>query len=164
MQGLGLEHGEQCASQGCNLLVLTSRSGSVSKDVLSRLADTGSTIFALRADSTSAESTAEVIEWTRSALPCIDHYAHAAGASGFAMLADMSVAEFRRVTSTKVRNVAVEQTSPQSQHAYVYLCRLPPLPPSNGQQCRCNQTWHFPRHQQFGAKLVVLTILPATLS
>jgi NAD(P)-dependent dehydrogenase (short-subunit alcohol dehydrogenase family) len=111
MQGLGLEHGQQCVDRGCHLLVLTSRSGSVHKDVLSRLARTGGTVFALKADSSFTHLIAQVVEWTRGALPCIDHYAHAAGASGFAMLADMDRAEFHRVAATKVSGVAAQQST-----------------------------------------------------
>ena len=43
-----------------------------------------------------------VLDWAREHLPAIEHFAHAAGVSGFAMLQDMRADEFQAVTDVKV--------------------------------------------------------------
>ena len=93
--------------QGCRLLVVTSRSGSLPPDALAELAVAGCTVLAVKADSADAASMQRVLDWAREELPHIQHFAHAAGVSGFAMLQDMSAAEFSAVAAVKVWQSAI---------------------------------------------------------
>jgi hypothetical protein len=86
--------------------VVTSRSGSLPASALAELAAAGCTVLAVKADSADAATMQRVLDWAREELPHIQHFAHAAGVSGFAMLQDMSSAEFSAVADVKVRHSA----------------------------------------------------------
>lgn len=90
--------------RGCRLLVVASRSGSLAADSLAVLAAGGCTVMAVPADSADAAAMARVLAWAQEELPHIEHFAHAAGVSGFALLQDMSLPDFRAVVDVKVRS------------------------------------------------------------
>jgi hypothetical protein len=72
-------------------------------------------------------STGRLLEWAREALPAVDHFAHAAGLSGFNMLQDMRIKEFETVTDVKVKTKLSSQwDSPKSwlHNAARYLPQL----------------------------------------
>lgn len=70
----------------------------------------------------------QVLGWVREALPLIDHFAHAAGVPGFAMLRDMSTTEFREIAEVKVRTFIGDRCCmiisrhPYALHVYVCPC------------------------------------------
>ena len=88
--------------RGCCLLVVASRSGTLPADGLSDLAATGCTVLAVKADSADAAAMARLLAWAADELPHVEHFAHAAGVTGFALLQDMSQAEFQAVVDVKV--------------------------------------------------------------
>ncbi len=88
---------------GCRCLVLTSRSGTLLLEVLQEFASAGVTVFTVSADSGDAEESAAALRWAHEHLPAVQHYAHAAGVSGFAMLDSLNEADFWDVAKPKVR-------------------------------------------------------------
>jgi NAD(P)-dependent dehydrogenase (short-subunit alcohol dehydrogenase family) len=101
-QGLGLEYAQQLVAAGCRCLVLTSRAGTLPASVLREFAAAGVAAFAVAADFSDAASAAAVLEWAREHLPAVEHYAHAAGVSGFALLGDLSDGQLWEVARPKV--------------------------------------------------------------
>jgi hypothetical protein len=67
VQGLGLEYAKSLAKAGCRCLVLTGRSPALPLETLANFAAAGVTVFTVR-------------------LPAVQHFAHAAGITGFDML------------------------------------------------------------------------------
>ena len=102
LQGLGLEYCQSLVQRGCRLLVVASRSGALPAEALAYLAATGCTVLVLKADSADAAAMARVLAWAAEELPHIEHFAHAAGVSGFALLQDMSLPDFQAVVDVKV--------------------------------------------------------------
>ena len=102
-QGLGLEYARQLASAGARCLVLTSRDPHVPAETLAGFASLGVAVFVVRADAGDAAAAARVFAWARERLPAVEHYAHAAGVSGHAPLADMTSAQLDAVLAPKAR-------------------------------------------------------------
>ena len=88
--------------QGCRLLLVASRSGRLSEEMFVELAAAGCTVLSIKLDCSIALALAEVLEWAHNELPHIDHFAHAAGVPGFALLEDMTISKFRAVVDVKV--------------------------------------------------------------
>jgi NAD(P)-dependent dehydrogenase (short-subunit alcohol dehydrogenase family) len=101
-QGLGLEYARQLVAAGCRCLVLTSRSGTLPLEALQEFASAGVTVFTISADSGDAKESAAALRWAHEHLPPVQHYAHAAGVSGFAMLDSLSETDFWDVAKPKV--------------------------------------------------------------
>lgn len=111
LQGLGLEYCRGLVQRGCRLLVITSRSGAIDPDTKAEFAKAGAEVLVLKADGADAASMAATLAYVREELPYIEHYAHAAGVSGFDMLLDLEPDAFWNVTNTKAsRNYTVYQT------------------------------------------------------
>ena len=102
-QGLGLEYARRLVAAGCRCLVLTSRAPRLPRETLAAFAVLGVAVFVVRADTGDARDTVRVAAWAREALPAVRHYAHAAGVSGHAPLADMTDAQLTSVLAPKVR-------------------------------------------------------------
>jgi acyl transferase domain-containing protein/short-subunit dehydrogenase/acyl carrier protein len=102
LQGLGLEYCRQLVRQGCRFLVVTSRGGKLSETVSKEFALTGCRVVTLAADAANSKDMSRVMTYVREELPYIQHYAHAAGVSGFNMLQDMEVETFWEVANAKV--------------------------------------------------------------
>ena len=102
VQGLGLEYARQLAASGCRCLVLTSRRGYLPPETLQGFAAAGVTVYAVATDSGDAAQAVQVLAWAREHLPAVQHYAHAAGVSGFSLLGDMRDAELWQVARPKV--------------------------------------------------------------
>lgn len=107
LQGLGLEYCRSLVQRGCRLLVVASRSGALAADSLAALAAGGCTVLAVKADSADAAAMARVLAWAQEELPHIEHFAHAAGVSGFALLQDISLPDFQAVVDVKVRSAGL---------------------------------------------------------
>lgn len=90
---------------GCRCLVLTSRSGTLPLEVLQEFASAGVAVFTIGADSGNAKDSAAVLQWAHEYLPSMQHYAHAAGVSGFAMLDSLSDADFWQIAKPKVGKI-----------------------------------------------------------
>lgn len=86
MQGLGLEYAKQLAAAGCRCLVLTGRAPQLSKETLIAFAARGVAVFTVAADAGDAAAWATVLSWAHERLPAVQHFAHAAGVTGFDML------------------------------------------------------------------------------
>lgn len=86
MQGLGLEYAQQLAAAGCRCLVLTGRAPQLSKETLIAFAARGVAVFTVAADAGDAAAWAAVLSWAHERLPAVQHFAHAAGVTGFDML------------------------------------------------------------------------------
>ena len=102
MQGLGLVYAQQLAKTGVRALVLASRSGQLPEQELEALAAEGAAVFTLAADAARAEDVASVLDWVHENLPACTHMVHAAGVSGFSLLADMDDSSFWTVAKPKV--------------------------------------------------------------
>lgn len=102
LQGLGLEYCKDLVQRGCKLLVVTSRTGVLPAAAAQAFAAAGVQVVALSADAANPADMARVLGWVREELPFIQHYAHAAGVSGFDMLQDLQPAAFWQVANTKV--------------------------------------------------------------
>lgn len=102
LQGLGLEYCRSLALQGTRLLVIASRSGALPADSLSELTAVGCTVVSVKVDSRNASALRRVLNWAHEHLPHIEHFAHAAGTSGFSLLHDMGLEEFSTVADVKV--------------------------------------------------------------
>ncbi len=108
-QGLGLQFARQLADAGARCLVLTSRAPRLSAEALAALARPGAAAFVVAADAGNEAHTARVAAWAREALPAVAHYAHAAGVSGHAPLADMTAAQLGAVLGPKVRRAGIRR-------------------------------------------------------
>lgn len=62
----------------------------------------GVDVVVTKADASKASDVRRVLEWVHEELPYIQHYAHAAGVSGFDMLQDTTTDAFWDVANTKV--------------------------------------------------------------
>ena len=102
LQGLGLEYCRSLVQRGCRLLVVASRSGALPANALAELATAGCTVLAVRADSADAATVARVLAWAREELPHLEHFAHASGVTGTALLQDMSPQDVHAVADVKV--------------------------------------------------------------
>lgn len=102
LQGLGLEYCRQLVRQGCRFLVVTSRRGTLSETVSKEFALAGCRVVILAADAANSKDMSRVMTYVREELPSIQHYAHAAGVSGFNMLQDMETKTFWDVANAKV--------------------------------------------------------------
>lgn len=102
MQGLGLEYCRSLVQRGCRLLVVASRSGTLPAKDLAELAASGCTVLSVKADSADAAAMTRVLAWAREELPDLEHFAHAAGVTGTALLQDMSLLDFHAVADVKV--------------------------------------------------------------
>lgn len=131
--------------QGCRLLVVASRSGGLPADALAELAAAGCTMLAVQADSSDAAAVQRVLDWAREELPHIQHFAHAAGVSGFALLQDVGLQEFLSVTDVKVRAITATGCTHQPCPAARLTAHCPasnaplrprPLPHSRRPHCR----------------------------
>ena len=106
LQGLGLEYSRQLVRRGCRLLVVTSRTGTLPGEVSKEFAAFGCRVVAFKADASHAEDMARVMTHLREQMPHIQHYAHAAGVSGFDMLQDIESKAFWNVADAKVVGAA----------------------------------------------------------
>lgn len=103
LQGLGLEYCRGLAQQGCCLLIVVSRSGTLPANTVAELAAAGCVLLSAQGDSCNAADLQRVLQWVHEELPPIDHFAHAAGISAFAALHDMDLHAFASVANVKVR-------------------------------------------------------------
>lgn len=106
-QGLGLEYCRTLVKQGCRTILVASRSGCIPLEMLVEFAQAGCTVLAVTLDSSCAASLSVVLEWAHCELPFVEHFAHAAGVPGFAMLGDITPGQFHAVTDVKVRIVGL---------------------------------------------------------
>ena len=72
-------------------------------ETLAGFARLGVAVFVVRADAGDAAAAARVFAWARERLPAVAHYAHAAGVSGHAPLAEMTSAQLDTVLAPKAR-------------------------------------------------------------
>ncbi len=98
-----MEYARQLAAAGARCLVLTSREARVPAETLAGFAGLGVAVFVVRADAGDASAAAQVFAWARERLPGVAHYAHAAGVSGHAPLAEMTSAQLDTVLAPKAR-------------------------------------------------------------
>lgn len=101
-QGLGLEYARQLVAAGCRCLILSSRSGTLPFELLKQFASLEVTVFTVETDASDADASAAVLRWAHEHLPYVQHYAHAAGISGFAMLDSLTETDFWDVAKPKV--------------------------------------------------------------
>ena len=102
-----MEYARQLVHLGCRLLVLTSRTGTLPASVSCEFAAAGCRVVVLKADASNEEDMKRVITHIRENLPHIQHYAHAAGGSGFEMLQDITPEAFWNVANTKVVGASI---------------------------------------------------------
>jgi NAD(P)-dependent dehydrogenase (short-subunit alcohol dehydrogenase family) len=117
-KGLGLEYCKALVRQGCRTLVVTSRAGDMDAGCRQLFEAQGVRLVVLKADAGASDDMERVLTWVREELPYIQHYAHAAGVSGFDMLQDMTPSAFWQVANAKVTGAAAAAThlpAPQSQ-------------------------------------------------
>jgi NAD(P)-dependent dehydrogenase (short-subunit alcohol dehydrogenase family) len=107
LQGLGLEYARDLVARGCRLLVLTSRSGELAPGARREFEAAGARVICKAVDAGDAPAMRALLAWMREELPYIQHVAHAAGVSGFAMLQDLKPEEFWEVAAPKVGAVSV---------------------------------------------------------
>lgn len=74
---------------------------------MAALARAGCSVIAIKLDSSLATRLAEVLTWAHNEMPFIEHFAHAAGVSDFALLEDISASQFHMVADVKVCHVGV---------------------------------------------------------
>ena len=103
-QGLGLVYAQQLALTGVQALVLTSRSAQLPQEELEALAAAGVAVFTVTADAGCPGDLQSVLAWVQEALPACQQMVHAAGVSGFSLLADMRDDGFWTVAKPKVRD------------------------------------------------------------
>lgn len=104
MQGLGLEYCRDLVhSRGCRLLVIVSRSGSLAPWALGELSAAGCTVLSLAVSCADVAALQEAFSWVHEHLPVVEHFVHAAGASGLTLLSDMRQSDFHTVANVKVR-------------------------------------------------------------
>lgn len=101
-KGLGLQYARNAAAAGQQCLVLSSRKPSLPQGELAALAASGAAVFVVRCSSADAACSAQVAGWVRERLPRAAIYAHAAGAPGHDMLADVTPDVWHRVVRPKV--------------------------------------------------------------
>jgi hypothetical protein len=82
--------------------VVTSRGGAIPPEAAAEFAAAGAEVVCLQADASDANDVARVLARAREELPYIQHYAHAAGVSGFDLLQDLTPAAFWAVADAKV--------------------------------------------------------------
>lgn len=82
--------------------MLTSRTGTLPASVTCEFTAAGCRVVVLKADAADQEDMARVLTHVRENLPHIQHYAHAAGVSGFDMLQDIQADAFWNVANAKV--------------------------------------------------------------
>ena len=105
-----MEYSRQLVRRGCKLLVVTSRTGALPEEVSREFTSHGCRVVALKADAADAANMAQIMSSLREELPYIQHYAHAAGVSGFDMLQDMGVEQFWTVADAKVVGAPIAGT------------------------------------------------------
>jgi NAD(P)-dependent dehydrogenase (short-subunit alcohol dehydrogenase family) len=86
MQGLGLEYAKALAAAGCHCLVLTGRSPALPPEALAGFAAAGVTVFTVAADAEDSAAWESLLCWAHERLPALQHFAHAAGVTGFDLL------------------------------------------------------------------------------
>jgi NAD(P)-dependent dehydrogenase (short-subunit alcohol dehydrogenase family) len=86
VQGLGLEYAKSLAAAGCRCLVLTGRSPALPPEALAVFAAAGVTVFTVAADAGDPTAWASLLGWAHERLPALQHFAHAAGVTGFDLL------------------------------------------------------------------------------
>ena len=101
-RGLGLQYARDAAAAGQQCLVLSSRKPSLPQGELAAVAASGAAVFVVRCSSADAARSAQVAGWVRERLPRAAVYAHAAGAPGHDMLADVTPDVWHRVVRPKV--------------------------------------------------------------
>ena len=101
-KGLGLQYARDAAAAGQRCLVLSSRKPALAKADLAAVAACGAAVFVVRCSTTDAPRCVEVAAWARERLPRVATYAHAAGAPGHDLLADVTPDMWHRVIRPKV--------------------------------------------------------------
>lgn len=101
-KGLGLQYARDAAAAGQRCLVLSSRNPALPHAELAALAASGAAVFVVRCSTADAGRCAQVAAWTREQLPRVSTCAHAAGAPGHDMLADINPHVWHRVVRPKV--------------------------------------------------------------
>ena len=86
MQGLGLEYARSLVEAGCRCLVLTGRSPTLTLETLADFAAAGVAVFTVAADAGDPAAWQSLLRWAHERLPAVQHFAHAAGITGFDML------------------------------------------------------------------------------
>ena len=122
LQGLGLVYAQQLAKAGIKALVLTSRSAQLPQEDLEALASAGVAVFTVTADAGCPGDLQSVLAWVHEALPACQQMVHAAGVSGFSLLADMIDDGFWTVAKPKVRDGGPADEA--DLHLLLVLCRL----------------------------------------
>ena len=101
-------YAQQLARAGIQALVLTSRSAQLPQDELEALASGGVAVFTASADAGQPEDMQAVLSWVHENLPACARIVHAAGVSGFDLLADMQDDKFWSVAKPKVGKWGLE--------------------------------------------------------
>lgn len=128
-RGLGLQFGRQLVARGCRALVLTSRSGLLSKEQLIELAQqgglgwrgcscpcmhhlaarrtcaflasAGAAVLVARRDAADPAHGQALAAWLHNQLPAVQVYGHAAGLLGFDLVPDVTADRFGRIMKPK---------------------------------------------------------------
>lgn len=105
-KGLGLECARQLAGSAVGALVLTSRSGLLTKEQLIEISGSASSsastaIFVAYRDASRPIHSAQLAAWLHEQLPAVQTYVHAAGVLGFDLLPDLSSQEFASLLAPK---------------------------------------------------------------
>jgi len=88
--------------------VLTSRTGTVSEHALDEFYSAGVQVLVLKTDASDPDAMSKALNYAREELPYIQHYAHAAGVSGFDMLVDMEPQTFWSIADAKVNILEIK--------------------------------------------------------
>ena len=110
LQGLGMVYACSVAQGGCKVLVITSRSGTLSPTDLAVFIRLGVVIYSIQCQSADASDSAQVLKWVHETLACVQQYVHAAGVSNFALLEDMSNCNFDEICGPKVSLSASQES------------------------------------------------------
>ena len=101
-KGLGLSLSWQLVEEeGCSCIVLSSRSPSLSHNLLAEMARSGTAVFVVQSDAASTQQSMHVCSWAHNHLPPVNVHAHAAGVAGYDPIPDMSPTSFAAVVAPK---------------------------------------------------------------
>jgi acyl transferase domain-containing protein/surfactin synthase thioesterase subunit/acyl carrier protein/NAD(P)-dependent dehydrogenase (short-subunit alcohol dehydrogenase family) len=83
------------------LLVLTSRNADIPSPILREMDAAGCRVIVQPLDSSKPDGVYNCMQWVRENLPMVQHYVHAAGVAGFALLQDLHPHEIMAIASPK---------------------------------------------------------------
>ncbi|MBI1393412.1 MAG: SDR family oxidoreductase [Alphaproteobacteria bacterium] len=104
-RGIGAAIAKRLAADGARVALTYGASEQAAKDVVAAIAKAGGEAVAIKANAADPAESAAAVTKTIDAFGALDIYVHNAGVAGFATLADLDFAEFRRQFAVNVDGV-----------------------------------------------------------